>query len=639
VAGELAEWPFWRSRVADFDDPPTPLTEGQMSTESRLRTVQAQPSAEDKAERRRMSFYDLFFLAAGGVLGSGWLVHTVTKTQGTWYLAVFPWLIGGALMLVLTAVMVELSTVVPKTGGLIFLPLQSSGPFLATVVAAGVWVFYAVNPASEAVAMVRGLAAWSHQAGLVNVNSHGKENGLTGWGIGWAAVLLGLIVAANLLGPRLFLMINNVLTAFKILVPLLIVALLIYALVHSSGPAPVRHSTSGTGTIGSDLGPVFSAVTSGSVIYAYLGFQGPLDFAGNVRRRGVGEAARLRWAVYGTVCGSILLYVSLQLVIVYMLQRNGKLINGTQQSLFAAFVTSVAPSWAVTPVTWLLSLDAVLAPAGTGMIFTYVLTREVAALSRAHLTHRGLQQSRYSVIPLASGLLRKLFGDDRLDVYWLILIVDLFASEIALLCFGGNWKVLGNITSILALVVYSTQSVVFASLRRLEPRRFPRLRYAILAEVGFVLIGVTFCLVDSTVLWQGMAALTVGCLLLLGLPLVLPASRWYDATAHAAWFRQLRTKNPSVRSAALLLGYFAVLALASLVHNHVWHGPTSKALDMAGLAALAVIAVLAWLTFRRLVTLSERYMAQHPPTLPTPLSPPGRAGRRSARGTATGRSG
>jgi len=132
-----------------------------MSIGSRLRTAQAQPSAEEKSERRRMSFYDLFFLAAGGVIGSGWLFGAVQADQGTGSWAVLSWLIGGALMLVIVAVMVELSTVVPKTGGLTFLPLQSSGPLLATVVAAGVWVFYAVDPASEAVAMVRGLAAWS----------------------------------------------------------------------------------------------------------------------------------------------------------------------------------------------------------------------------------------------------------------------------------------------------------------------------------------------------------------------------------------------------------------------------------------------------------------------------------------------
>ena len=581
-----------------------------------------------------MSFYSLFFLAAGGVIGSGWVRGAINADQVTGALAVFSWLIGGALMLVITAVMVELSTAVPKTGGLIFLPLQSGGPLLATVLAAGLWIFYAVNPASEAVAMVDNLPDRSPWKDLVTLNSHGQQFGLTPRGIGVAALFLVLIAAVNLLGPRLFLAINNVLTLFKILVPLLIIFLLCYANFHPLyahfHPHAVHVKSASTpATADYGLRTMLSAVITASMIYAYLGFQGPLTFAGSVKRSGVGEAARLRWAVYGTLLGSIFLYVSLQFVVIYMQRNYGG------WSSYAEFATTVAPGWAGTLVSWLVGLDMVLSPAGAGMVFTYVLTREVAALSRAHLTHRGLQKSSYSIIPLASGWLRRLFGDDRLDVYWLILIVDVLVSGISLVCFGGEWLVLSPITSMLALIIYSTQSVVLASLRRREPGRFPRLRYSVLAEVGFVSIGVVFFVTGWDVLWQGMAALTVGCLLLFGLPLVFPASRGYDATAHAVWFRRLRTRNPAALSAVLLFGYFAGLALASLMVKYEWSPHAGPWWDAAG---LAVIAGLAWITFRKLVALSGLYMAQHPPTLPAPMAGP--AGHRHrGRRTATGRSG
>jgi hypothetical protein len=213
--------------------------------------------------------------------------------------------------------------------------------------------------------------------------------------------------------------------------------------------------------------------------------------------------------------------------------------------------------------------------------------------------------------------------------------VDLLLSGISLACFGANWSVLGPITSMLALIIYSTQSVVLASLRRREPGRFPRRRYAVLAEAGFVLIGVLFFMIGWDVLWQGMAALTVGCLLLFGLPLVFPASPAYDATARAAWFRGLRTRNPAAGSAVLLFSYFAGLAIASLVHRYEWPPQAGR---WWGTAALAVIAGLSWITFRKLVALSEQYMELHPPTLPMPV--PGPAGHRHrGRATATGRSG
>jgi amino acid transporter len=591
-----------------------------MSTGSRVRTIRTQPAAEEMAERRRMSFCDLFFLAAGGVIGSGWLRGAFNADNATGALAVFSWLIGGALMLVIAAVMVELSAAVPKTGGLVFLPLQSSGPLLATVLAAALWVWYAVTPASEAVAMVGGLPTRIH--GLA------KDNGNDLTGRGMAALFLILIAGVNLLGPRLFIAINNALTGFKIAVPVLIIGLLGYAMAHLPGPLAHAQPVS-TGTPQFNLGTVLSTLASSGVMYAYLGFQGPLTFAGSVRRRGVGEAARLRWAVYGTVCGSILLYVSLQFVVIYSRHH----LAGVDS--YAEFAARVAPGWAGTLVSDLIKIDLVLSPAGAGMVFTYVLTREVAALSRAHLTHRGLQKSRYSVIPVTGGRLRKLVGDDRLDVYWLILIVDVFVSGIFLVCFGGKWSVLGPITSMLALIIYSTQSVVLASLRRREPWRFPRVRYPVLAEVGFVAIAIVLVLTSWGALWRSMAALTMGCLLLFGLPLVFPAARGYDATAHALWFRRRRAKNSAAGSAVLLFGCFAGLTIASLVKQKWWPPRAGIGLDAAG---VAVIAGLAWLTFRRLVTLSERYMDGHPPTLPTPVSGP--AGhRRRGRGTATGRSG
>ncbi|SHM84279.1 APC family permease [Actinacidiphila paucisporea] len=576
----------------------------------------ASSKAEERAERRLLSFYDLLFLGAGGVVGSGWLLGAVEADAGAGSWAVFSWLIGGALLVVIAAVMVQVSTTAPKTGGLVFLPLQSSGPLVATVVAAGVWVFYAVNPASEAAAMTRGLATWQHSGGLVKSDG----DGLAARGIALSLLFVMLLAAVNLLGPRLFLVINNALTAFKIVVPLLIVALLVYAELHPPGHPPhfgPAHPSPGVHHPHHyDLGSVISTVTSSGVIYAYLGYQGPLDFAGGVRRRGIGEAARLRRAVYGTVVGSVFLYVALQFVVIYIRHRSGGAVDAGS-SPYTQFVSAVAPHWAAAPLVWLIHVDTILSPAGAGMVYTYVLTREIAAFSRAHLTHRGLQKTSFSTITLGHGRLRRLFGEDRLDVYWLILIVDFVISGVALLCFGGKWSVLGDIDTVLALVVYATPSVVLASLQRRDPRLFPRRRSRVLATTAFVSSAVIFYLAGWDVLWPGMAALTAGCLLLFALPLAAPASRWYDAKAHAVQLRHLRT-SPAARSAALLYGYFAFATVASSANRFLW--PAHPLVKLVSAVPLAVLAVV---VFRQMVTLSVRYMDDHAPTLPTPAPPDG----------------
>jgi amino acid transporter len=566
-------------------------------------------SAEDHAEGRRMSFYDLLFLAAGGVIGSGWLFGGTDQNAGSW--AVFSWLIGGALMLVIAAVMVELSAMAPKTGGLIFLPLQSSGPLLATVVAAGLWISWALVPASEATAMVRGIVQTARWQGLVN--PHG--DGLTWRGIGLAAVLMLIITAVNLLGPRAFRYINNLLTSFKIAVPVLIVSLLIYAKVHPPGPVSPAFLGHPGPAVRYDLGSVLRAVTASGVIYAYIGFQGPLDFAGNVKRRGMGEAARLRWAVYGTVLGSILLYTALQVVLVYLRHLTRGPVDGTT-SPYLEFVRIVAPAWSVGALNWLISVDMVLSPAGAALVFTYVLTREVAALSRAHLTHRGLQKTSRSVLQIPGGRPGHRRGG-RLDVYWLILLVDFALSGFSLVCLGGRWDVLSELGATLALLVYAMPSMVLAALRCKNPEsvHISQSRWhRALPATAFVASASIFYLGGWDQLWPVMTALTLGCIVLFGLPVVAAGARWYDAKACADQFRTLN-KSPSAGSAIVMFGFFAVITLASLLNKYAW--PTHPGYQMA--SAIPVI-VLALVAFRWMVKLSVDYMTDNPPM----LSPPSR---------------
>jgi hypothetical protein len=257
-----------------------------------------------------------------------------------------------------------------------------------------------------------------------------------------------------------------------------------------------------------------------------------------------------------------------------------------------------------------------------------VMTREVAALSRAHLTHRGLQRRQNSVMLLPAGLLRTVFGGDRLDAYRWILIVDFVISLIMLLLTGGHWSDLQEITSILALVIFATPGVVLASLRLREPGLFPQRRYALMAQAIFSALAVIFVFAGEDVLW-GMGTLAVGCLLLFGLPVVAPMAPWYDARAHVREFGKLRTST-AARLATVFGGYFGVLTLAAVARP--WW-PTGWAWDTAGLALIVAASVI---TFRWLVRLSAAYMAANPPVLPKPLPRP--AGHGQAEDAVTGTS-
>ncbi|MCI3272848.1 APC family permease [Streptomyces cylindrosporus] len=543
---------------------------------------------EDEDEQRRLSVFHLVGLAAGGVIGSGWMLGAGEAYDKAGSDAWLAWLFGGLLMLLIAGVMVELGTAAPKTGGLIFLPLQSSGALVATVMAAGLWLVYAINLASEAVAMTKGLSGWKVH-GLLD-----PSDTLTTEGWCYALAFMAVISAVNLIAPRIFFRINSWLTVLKVVVPVLTVVLLIAAGFDDNGLRAGAHGP------GKGAAAALTAVVGSGVIYAYVGFQGPLDFAGNVKRRPPGEAARLRRAVFGTIVGSMVLYIALQTVFTRYHDAAWSTAN-MGSSPYAHFAYAAGLFW----LGVLLRINGVLSPMGAGLVFAHSLTREVAALSRAHLTHRGLQTARKASL------------NRRYDVYWLVLVVDCVIAGIALWAVGGSWKTLVAVTGVLTLVVYAVPGVALVSLRGHLPAHSDRRRDAheVLARASFALIALILYGAGWGPLWRGMTALTVGCALLLCLPILAgwrPAlGRIYDAKVHVTQFRDWRT-SPAAQAALWLIGQLAVLMLVTLVL-----GDSPITLDHKVLGGfLAVVTAL--VCFEGLVRASKRHMLEIPPMLPTP---------------------
>ncbi|WP_437048270.1 APC family permease [Streptomyces sp. enrichment culture] len=575
-------------------------------------------SAGDADEQRRLSALDLVGLAAGGVIGSGWLLAAGHAHWATGEDALWAWVVGGALMLLIAAVMVELGIAVPKTGGLIFLPLQAAGPLVATVVAAGLWIGYAVNPASEAAAMVRGLAHWfpsllQNGEALKDVDGLTTQrmeqaNDLSFTGGLWAIAFLVLISGLNLLPPRRLIRLNLFVTVVKVLIPVLIVVFLGLAAFDTTEGCPPGEAWYFSERPGSSqqlkdqadgLSPLY-VVLGGAVIYAYIGFQAPLDFAGNVKRRGMGEAARLRWAVYGTLVGAFALYTALQ----YVFDRHCDGLTGNMlESPYSQFAVAASMTW----LAWLVRLNAVLSPMGAGLVFTHALTREVAALSRAHLTHRGLQTARRASFR---------FRGAEIDAYWMILLVNLAISLVLLAVVQGNWEKLVALNSVPTLVVYAMPGVVLAALELRRFRRTRRAVHGVLSYAAFVAIAVVIHEAGWADVWRGMAAVGIGSALLLGLPWLarrdLPFAgrllRRYDARDHVSRFAV--RKDPAVRPVLLFLTYLAVLVGSTLLRDVLG--------DEAALVTRLIAALSAAVVFPLMVRAARRYMAAVPPTLPAP---------------------
>jgi amino acid transporter len=573
-------------------------------------------------DRWRLSVFHLVGLAAGGVLGSGWITAALDVHSKVGAKAWLVWPLGGLLMFIIAWVMVELGREAPRTGGLIFLPLQSSGPLVATVVAAGLWIFYVINLVSETIMMAYG---FGHHARTILFSSAGSglpSSPLTRWG--WLTVLGLMIVisALNLLLPKIFLRINSWITVVKVVIILATVILLLgYFHVTKTVPAADCKYSPPKGSDGGWSSVLPSVVGSG-VIYAYVGFQGPLDFAGNIRRspgrwwfgarrRGVDDRAlgrswevdRLSWAVLGTVVGSFLLYLALQVVF----DRD---CGGLTDQMFP--FTQIARHGLhgqLRHFVWALQIGVVLAPMGAGMVFAHALTREVAALGRAHLTHRGLQTARQATVGRHHG------------IYWLVLVVDVFVGVAVLALAHGNRHTLVSVTGVLALIVYAMPGVVLvAQADRFAKRSVRRHTVrSVMARTSFALIGLILHMTGWHDLWRGLATLGAGSAVLLGLPLVSrrwPAfARFYDAKAHAALLFPRWRREPAVWAVLTLIGYLVALSLLTLGR---FISPSSAHTTHRVLDGLAV--VIALLAFEFLVRTSKRFATTADETARRPIT-------------------
>ncbi|MEZ0114927.1 amino acid transporter [Catenulispora sp. EB89] len=542
-----------------------------MTTDQKAK-ASARKASDAARDPDRMGLVALIALAAGGMIGSGWMLgaYHATQTAGQW--AWVSWLLGGVLMTAIGVVMVELGRHRAENGGLVFWPLKSSGPLMTIAVAAALWVFYALNPATEAAAVVQAMGNKS----LYDYDP--VHPGPTTAGLFLSGVLMIPIVGVTLLGFRVIRTSTVWLTAFKVFVPVSVIVLLFASGFDAHGVA--QHSVAQGHSV---IRAIVSALTSGGVIYAYIGFQGPLDFAGEVKDDGrFSEAARLKIAVIGTLVATTLLYTLLQ--VVYLGHTGRSFVN--LESPYTKFAAGIAITG--TAVAILVRIDSIVSPAGAGVLFALLLSEEVEAMSREGLTDTRLATVEPRLWPR---------GPRR---HWPILALNLGIGWLELAFFGGDWVTMVTASSILTLFVYAMPAaslLAFAKFHRdyPDPEKpgYFRVGWGTQSAAWFGFVGVTEVLFWAgwTVMWRAALLLTAATLLLLVLPRL---SRYIER------FQLYEADNPwtqkSARPGLLVLAlYLASILLLSRLGMSSSHHPVVSAQVGSILAALVGITALALL--------------------------------------------
>ncbi|HVT69191.1 MAG TPA: APC family permease, partial [Trebonia sp.] len=304
------------------------------------------------------------------------------------------------------------------------------------------------------------------------------------------------------------------------------------------------------------------------IIYAYTGFQGPIDMSGEARnaRRDVPRA------VLSSLALSAVVYILLQLV--FLGAVPGKdLIHGWSGVNFSSPYAELAVAVNLTWLSWVLYADAIASPAGSALSFTATTSRESYAMSK-----NGFLPPAFAVVNGRSGIPRR------------ALVINFALGIIFLLPFG-SWQKIVAATSVLGLIAYALPSVSAVVFERgaAFPGGAPRwIRY--LAPVAFVLASLI-------IYWAGWDELRIALPLLLVGVLVYAYQHWRSG---APW--------EDARLGLWLVGYLALMLLMSAIGSKDFQGLDAVPAPYDSVI-VAAVALVAWMAG---VRAGSRYLEGHP---------------------------
>jgi amino acid transporter len=365
--------------------------------ETELRTAGFE--ASDRELRRAMPLQQLLFLSMGGIIGSGWLLGVLNADSLAGPASVISWVLGGIFVLLIALTYAEIAGMMPRSGAIVRYPSLTHGGLTGFILAWAYALAATSVAAIEAEAVVTYLSTKFSGADFTAVSS-----GVTvlTWpnGIVFALLLMVVFFVVNIFGVRFLSEFNRWITWWKLIVPTATFLLLFTAFKGSNftsygGFAPLGPS------------PIFQALATGGIVFAYLGFRQALEYGGEARnpQRDVPIATVL------SVLIAVVVYVLLQLAFTGAINfGNAGIASGNWAGLKGS-------SWGSSPLyselnatgigllgafASLLLIDAAISPSGTGWIYMGAGTRSIYGMSVHRFLPHGLQRMSARGIPWIS---------------------------------------------------------------------------------------------------------------------------------------------------------------------------------------------------------------------------------------------
>jgi amino acid transporter len=413
-------------------------------------TGSSRPPQDSEGLHRGVGFLGLLWSSEGSLIGSGWLFGALTATTIAGPSALIGWAVASVIVLVLALIHAELGGMFPVAGGTSRFPHYAFGSL-----AGGTFGWMAYIQAA-AVAPIEVLAAVEYLSSAHWASSFYNASSGTLHGVGWV-VAIGLLlffVVLNALGVRWFARINNGLTTWKILIPLLTIVVLLATHFHGG-----NFSRGGGFFIhGSAVKSILVGIPSGGIVFSLLGFEQAVQLAGEARnpQRDVPRAVILSILLGCTIY--ILVQVAFIAALNPALLEHGHTWTSLAKPGHSAALLALnkAPFYSVAKVaglTWLallLRIDAVASPSGTGLIYMTVASRISYGLGRNGYVPQIFERTNTRRVPL--------FG-----------IVFAFLLGCLFLLPFPSWSKLVNLITEATVLMYAGAPLALGALRLQKP--------------------------------------------------------------------------------------------------------------------------------------------------------------------------
>ena len=324
------------------------------------------------SHKRTISSFSLLLTSISAILGSGWLFSAYYAAIYAGYGSILAWILGGIMVIIVAFVFAEVGAMIPITGFSVRVPHFTHGSLVSFVFAWIVWLTYQTLGPTEVQAMIQYL-------GVYYPSLLGPSAQLTSSGILLATILLLIITIINTFSMRWFIKINNMITAIKIIIPLIVSITLIayYCLhIHSHNSILIQHiPLSPTGFSG-----IFAAIASGGVIFAFNAFKSAAEMGGESQN----PKRALPLAIIGSVLICMIIYLLVQIAFLLSLSPDNLSHGWNNLNLNASFgpLAAVAYQNKLSILAPIIFIGAIVGPFAAGLIYVGSAARSLYGMSQ-----------------------------------------------------------------------------------------------------------------------------------------------------------------------------------------------------------------------------------------------------------------